>query len=79
MIQFSDVMESNESDARSVEYMQKMYKGCMNEGKENTITGIIGVQNKRLNDSQISHHPTSNIFSYFHRFNKSKRLWLVLG
>ena len=46
MIQFSDVMESNESDARSVEYMQKMYKGCMNEGKENTITGIIGVQNK---------------------------------
>ena len=44
MIKFSDVMESNESDARSVEYMQKMYKGCMNEGKENTITGIIGVQ-----------------------------------
>jgi len=27
------VMESDESDAQSVEYMRSMYKGCMNEGK----------------------------------------------
>ena len=30
---FSDAMESNESDSRSVDFMQKMYKGCMDEGK----------------------------------------------
>ena len=26
-------MESDESDAKSVEYMRDMYKGCMNESK----------------------------------------------
>jgi hypothetical protein len=27
------VMESDEPDAQSVQYMRDMYKGCMNEGK----------------------------------------------
>ena len=30
-------MESNDSDSRSVDFMQKMYKGCMDEGNYLTI------------------------------------------
>ena len=30
-------MENNESDAKAVEYMRDMYKGCMDEGKHLNI------------------------------------------
>ena len=31
-------MESNDSDIRSVDFMQKMYKGCMDEGNYSTFS-----------------------------------------